>query len=68
MDEQIMFRARAIAGSSAGEIIPLDALSDSLVNELTELGVLPGLEKSVEKYGTLSEQNSFTESYEDSQL
>lgn len=53
--------ARAIAGSSAGEIIPLDALSDSLVNELTELGVLPGLEKSVEKYGTLSEQNSFTE-------
>lgn len=53
--------ARAIAGSTAGEIIPLDALSDSLVNELTELGVLPGLEKSVEKYGTLSEQNSFTE-------
>src|SRR5699024_3612410 len=53
--------ARAIAGSTAGEIIPLDALSDSLVNELTELGVLPGLEKSVEEYGTLYEQNSFTE-------
>lgn len=53
--------ARAIAGSSAGEIIPLDALSDSLVNELTELGVLPGLEKAIEGYGTLSEQSEFTE-------
>lgn len=49
--------ARAIAGSSAGELIPLDALSDSLVNELTEMGVLPGLDQAVLKYGTLSEQD-----------
>ncbi len=53
--------ARAIAGASAGEIIPLDALSDSLVNALVEMGAMPGLEQAVIKYGTLSEQNSFTE-------
>lgn len=49
--------ARAIAGTNAGELIPLDALSDALVNELTELGVLPGLEAAVEEYGSLSEQD-----------
>lgn len=38
--------ARAIAGSQAGELIPLDALSISLVNELVEQGVLPGIEES----------------------
>lgn len=48
--------ARALAGTSAGELIPLDALSDSLVNELTELGVLPGLDQAIGKYGSLSEQ------------
>lgn len=48
--------ARAIAGTNAGELVPLDALSDSLVNELVELGVLPGLEQSVMRYGTLAEQ------------
>lgn len=48
--------ARAIAGNNAGEIIPLDALSDSLVNELTELGVLPGLESRIAEYGSLGEQ------------
>lgn len=51
--------ARAIAGTATGEIIPLDALSDSLVNELTELGVLPGLEQSIQEYGTLGEQSGF---------
>lgn len=51
--------ARALAGSNAGEIIPLDALSDSLVNELTEQGMLPGLDQAVEKYGSLSEQSEF---------
>ena len=48
--------ARALAGSAAGEIIPMDALSDAVVNELTEQGVLPGLEKAIKEYGTLSEQ------------
>lgn len=48
--------ARAIAGNNAGELLPLDALSDSLVNELVELGVLPGLEQSINNYGTLAEQ------------
>lgn len=48
--------ARALAGTAAGEIIPLDALSDAVVNELTEQGVLPGLEKAIKEYGTLSEQ------------
>ena len=48
--------ARALAGANAGELVPIDALSDSLVNELTELGVLPGLDQAVAKYGSLSEQ------------
>lgn len=51
--------ARSIAGANAGEIIPLDALSDALVNALTEMGALPGLEASVEEYGSLSEQYGF---------
>lgn len=50
---------RALAGANAGEIIPLDALSDSAVNELVELGVLPGLEQKIIEYGTLAEQNGF---------
>lgn len=48
--------ARAIAGATAGEIIPLDALSDALVNGLVENGVLPGLEAKIAEYGTLAEQ------------
>lgn len=51
--------ARSLAGNAAGEIIPLDALSDSVVNALVEMGAMPGLEQAVVKYGTLSEQNSF---------
>ena len=60
--------ARAIAGASAGEIIPLDALSDSLVNALVEMGAMPGLEQAVIKYGTLSEQNSFTDDFGGAEL
>lgn len=52
--------ARALAGTNAGEVIPVDALSDALVNALTEIGVLPGLEAAVEQYGSLGEQNRFT--------
>lgn len=48
--------ARAIAGANAGELVPVDALSDALVNELVEQGVLPGLEQKVAEYGTLYEQ------------
>lgn len=49
--------ARAIAGNNAGELLPLDAMSEALSNELTELGVLPGLDQSIAKYGNLSEQS-----------
>ncbi|WP_290688395.1 MULTISPECIES: DUF1073 domain-containing protein [unclassified Haematobacter] len=48
--------ARALAGSAAGPILPVEALSDSLVNELVEQGVLPGLEGKIEEYGSLAEQ------------
>lgn len=56
--------ARALAGSTNGAIIPIDALSDSLVNELVEQGVLPGLEQKIQEYGTLSEQEGFIEGSE----
>lgn len=49
--------ARALAGTTAGELIPMDALSDALVNELTEQGVLPGLDQAIKKYGSLAEQD-----------
>lgn len=50
--------ARAIAGTGgmSPALIPLDALSDGLVNALVEDGSLPGLEKAIEEYGKLSEQ------------
>lgn len=51
--------ARAIAGPNAGALVSLYALSDALVNELTEQGVLPGLDQAVAKYGTLEEENAF---------
>ncbi|WP_333906086.1 anti-CBASS protein Acb1 family protein [Delftia acidovorans] len=57
--------ARSLAGPSAGELIPLDALSDALVNELTEQGMLPGLEQAVEEFGSLREQGLPAEGEED---
>ncbi|MGS1095861.1 anti-CBASS protein Acb1 family protein [Aquamicrobium terrae] len=50
--------ARAIAGNggTSPELIPLEALSDGLVNALVEDGSLPGLEKAIEEYGKLSDQ------------
>lgn len=51
--------ARALAGGQSGEIVPMDALSDAVVNELTEQGVLPGLDQAIEKYGNLNEQGGF---------
>lgn len=47
---------RSLAGTAAGAVIPLDALSDAAVNELVELGLLPGLEAAIDKYGSLYEQ------------
>lgn len=49
--------ARSLAGTSAGEIIPIDALSDAVVNEFVEQGMLPGLEQAIAKYGSMNEQN-----------
>lgn len=51
--------ARSLAGTNAGEVVPLDALSDAMVNALTESGALPGLEGYVKEYGTLGEQGGF---------
>jgi uncharacterized protein len=49
--------ARAIAGSGVSEpLMPVEALSDALVNALVEHGVLPGLEAAIQEYGKLSEQ------------
>lgn len=48
--------ARALAGSTAGQIIPVEALSDALVNTFVEDGSLPGLEAAIEEYGKLSDQ------------
>lgn len=48
--------ARALAGSAAGTLLPVEALSDALVNTFVEDGSLPGLEAAIEEYGTLAEQ------------
>lgn len=56
---RIAAAARALAGTGASEVVPIDALSDAVVNALTESGALPGLEAAIIKYGTLSEQTGF---------
>lgn len=50
--------ARTLAGTggTSDPIIPLEALSDALVNEFVEDGALAGLEGAIEEYGKLSEQ------------
>lgn len=48
--------ARALAGSAAGALLPVEALSDALVNAFVEDGSLPGLEAAIDEYGKLSEQ------------
>lgn len=57
--------ARALAGTMEGTLLPIEALSDSLVNELIEQGVLPGLELAIDEYGSLSEQELEREGGED---
>lgn len=53
--------ARALAGSAAGALLPVEALSDALVNTFSEDGSLPGLEAAIEEYGTLAEQEPSVE-------
>ena len=49
--------ARAIAGTGTSPpLMPIEALSDALVNELIEDGSLSGLEAAINEYGKLSEQ------------
>jgi len=49
---------RGIAGSGGmnPSLVPLEALSDALVNMLVEDGSLPGIGEAVEKYGSLAKQ------------
>ena len=51
--------ARVLAGNGTGDLplIPIEALSDSLVNSFIEAGDLPGLEAAMEEFGRLSEQS-----------
>ena len=50
--------ARTIAGNggTTPALMPIEALSDALVNELIEDGTLSGLQNAIEQYGRLSEQ------------
>ena len=49
--------ARAIAGTGTSPaLMPIEALSDALVNTFIEDGSLPGLEAAIDEYGKLSEQ------------
>lgn len=50
--------ARIIAGTggTSEPLMPIEALSDALVNELVEDGSLSGLEAAIAEYGKLSEQ------------
>lgn len=53
--------ARALAGAKGGPLLPVNALSDALVNTFTEDGSLPGLETAIEEHGKLSEQEPVVE-------
>lgn len=54
--------ARTIAGKGQeSPLMPIEALSDALVNALVEDGSLPGLEGAIEEYGKLSEQEEPSE-------
>lgn len=55
--------ARVIAGTGGASpsLMPIEALSDSLVNALVQDGSLPGLEAAIEEYGKLSEQEESEE-------
>ena len=50
--------ARTLAGNGGASppLVPIEALSDALVNTFVEDGSLPGLEAAMKEYGKLSEQ------------
>lgn len=50
--------AKALAD---GGLLPIEALSDALVNTFVEDGSLPGLEAAIEEYGNLAEQEPSAE-------
>ncbi|MGO4641699.1 DUF1073 domain-containing protein [Mesorhizobium sp. 2RAF45] len=48
---------RTLAGGNGqSPLIPIDALSEALINAFVEDGSLPGLEAAIEEFGTLAEQ------------
>jgi hypothetical protein len=51
-----IFKMKAEAAKSLVDLMPIEALSDAIVNRLIEDGDLPGLEAAMEEYGTLAEQ------------
>lgn len=55
--------ARTLAGTggTSPALLPIEALSDGLVNMLIEDGTLPGLEAAMAEYGRLSEQEDESE-------
>lgn len=50
-------RAIAGTGGASPSLMPIEALSDALVNSLVEDGSLPGLEAAIAKYGGLDDQD-----------
>jgi phage-related protein (TIGR01555 family) len=57
--------ARLLAGTGTSPaLLPIDALSDALVNTLIEDNSLPGLEAAIDEYGKLSEQEEDPEEVE----
>lgn len=62
--------ARTIAGNggTSEPLMPIEALSDALVNRLVEDGHLPGLEAAMDEYGRLSEQDDDTGADEEAAL
>lgn len=50
--------ARSLVGTGGAspQIIPIDALSEALVNAFVEDGSLPGLDAAIEEFGSLAEQ------------
>lgn len=61
--------ARTIAGKGQeSPLMPIEALSDALVNALVEDGHLPGIEAAMEEYGRLSEQSEPDETDETAAL
>ena len=47
--------ARTLAGTGAGELMPIEALSKAVVNRVVEDGSLPGLEAAIEEFGWLDD-------------